>query len=151
MAGLESTPDMYDLRMSEGVRPLYDAVKKFIDTEVEPITDGVLPPRRGSAPSAGATARASSNCSNRVKDKAKEQGLWNFFLPDAETGEGLTNLDYAYIAVELGKNPLASESTELRRARHRQHGGARARRHARAEGEVARAAACAARSARPTP
>jgi acyl-CoA dehydrogenase len=45
-----------------------------------------------------------------VKDKAKEQGLWNFFLPDAETGEGLKNLDYAYIAMELGKNPLASES-----------------------------------------
>ena len=38
MAGLESTPDMYDLRMSEGVRPLYDSVKKFIYTEVEPIT-----------------------------------------------------------------------------------------------------------------
>ena len=32
MAGLESTPDMYDLRMSEAVRPLYDAVKKFIYT-----------------------------------------------------------------------------------------------------------------------
>lgn len=31
------------------------------------------------------------------------------FLPDAETGEGLSNLDYAYIAFELGKNPLASE------------------------------------------
>jgi acyl-CoA dehydrogenase len=29
--------------------------------------------------------------------------------PDAETGEGLSNLDYAYIAQELGKNPLASE------------------------------------------
>ena len=28
---------------------------------------------------------------------------------DAETGEGLNNLDYAYIAGELGKNPIASE------------------------------------------
>ena len=36
--------------------------------------------------------------------------MWNFFLPDAETGEGLSNLDYAYIATELGKSPLASES-----------------------------------------
>ncbi|MBW2397127.1 MAG: acyl-CoA dehydrogenase family protein, partial [Deltaproteobacteria bacterium] len=45
-----------------------------------------------------------------VKDKAKAQGLWNFFLPDAETGQGLSNLDYAYIAAELGKQPLASES-----------------------------------------
>ncbi len=76
-----------------------------------------------------------------AKDKAKKEGLWNFFLPDAETGEGLKNLDYAYIAVELGKNPLASESHELLRARHRQHGSARARRHARAEGAVAQAAA----------
>ena len=37
----------------------------------------------------------------KAKDKAKEVGLWNFFLPDAETGEGLKNLDYAYIAAEL--------------------------------------------------
>jgi acyl-CoA dehydrogenase len=36
--------------------------------------------------------------------------LWNFFLPNAETGEGLSNLDYAYIAAELGKYPIASET-----------------------------------------
>src|SRR5260370_22853914 len=46
----------------------------------------------------------------KAKAKAKEVGLWNFFLPDAETGEGLKNLDYAYIAAELGKSPLASET-----------------------------------------
>ena len=45
-----------------------------------------------------------------LKARAKAEGLWNFFLPDAETGQGLSNLDYAYIAFELGKNPLASES-----------------------------------------
>src|SRR5436305_10543650 len=45
-----------------------------------------------------------------AKNKAKAEGLWNFFLPDAETGVGLKNLDYAYIAAELGKYPLASES-----------------------------------------
>lgn len=45
-----------------------------------------------------------------AKNKAKESGLWNFFLPESEIGSGLTNLDYAYIAVELGKSPLASES-----------------------------------------
>ena len=31
-------------------------------------------------------------------------------MPDSDTGEGLTNLDYAYIAAELGKVPLASET-----------------------------------------
>jgi acyl-CoA dehydrogenase len=44
-----------------------------------------------------------------LKAKAKARGLWNFFLPNSETGEGLSNLDYAYIAAELGKNPIASE------------------------------------------
>jgi acyl-CoA dehydrogenase len=100
---------MFDLRMSEDVRPLYDAVKKFIFTEVEPITAEFF---RLGADRADRWSYAPGQLEllESVKDKAKEQGLWNFFLPDAETGEGLKNLDYAYIAMELGKNPLASES-----------------------------------------
>ena len=109
MAGLESTPDMYDLRMSERVRPLYDSVKKFIYTEVEPITAEFFRLGQGRADHWG-YGEGQLELLQTVKDKAKEQGLWNFFLPDAETGEGLSNLDYAYIAMELGKNPLASES-----------------------------------------
>lgn len=30
--------------------------------------------------------------------------------PEMEIGEGLSNLDYVYIAFELGKNPLAQQS-----------------------------------------
>ena len=109
MAGLESTVDMFDLRMSEGVRPLYDKVKKFIAEEVDPITAEYfrLGENRADRWSYG---EGQLELLETVKNKAKEQGLWNFFLPDAETGEGLSNLDYAYIAIELGKNPLASES-----------------------------------------
>jgi len=109
MAGLESTVDMFDLRMSESVRPLYDAVKTFIAEEVEPITAEYfrLGENRTDRWSYG---EGQLELLETVKNKAKEQGLWNFFLPDAETGEGLSNLDYAYIAIELGKNPLASES-----------------------------------------
>jgi acyl-CoA dehydrogenase len=109
MPALESTPDMYDLRMSEGVRPLYDAVKKFIYTEVEPITAEFFRLGQNRADHWG-YGEGQLELLESVKDKAKEQGLWNFFLPDAETGQGLNNLDYAYIAMELGKNPLASES-----------------------------------------
>jgi acyl-CoA dehydrogenase len=108
MTALPSTPEMYDLRMSESVRPLYDAVKRFIAEEVEPHTDEFF--RLG----AGRSERWSYGPGQlelleSIKAKAKQQGLWNFFLPDAETGEGLSNLDYAYIAIELGKNPIASE------------------------------------------
>ncbi len=46
-----------------------------------------------------------------LKVKAKAQGLWNFFLPLAygEYSGGLTNLEYAPLAEEMGKVAWASE------------------------------------------
>ncbi len=100
--------DDLDLRMSEGVRPLYDAVVAFIRDEVDPITEEFY---RLGADRADRWSWAPGQLEllEDAKWKAREQGLWNFFLPDAETGQGLSNLDYAYIANELGKNRLASE------------------------------------------
>jgi acyl-CoA dehydrogenase len=108
VAGLETTEEMFDLRMSEGARPLFDRVKTFIEKEVRPITVeffalGEDRKERWS------WEPGQLELLDGVKAKAKAQGLWNFFLPDAETGQGLSNLDYAYIAAELGRNPLASE------------------------------------------
>ncbi|WP_116996887.1 acyl-CoA dehydrogenase family protein [Desertimonas flava] len=108
MTALPSTPEMYDLRMSEGVRPLYDKVKAFIADVIEPATNEFHRLGVGRAEHWG-YGEGQLELLDSLKAKAKEAGLWNFFLPDAETGEGLSNLDYAYIAVELGKNPIASE------------------------------------------
>jgi acyl-CoA dehydrogenase len=109
MTALPSTVDMFDLRMSEKARPLYEAVKKFIAEEVEPKTEEFFRLGVGREEHWG-YGEGQLELLDGIKAKAKEQGLWNFFLPDAETGEGLSNLDYAYIAIELGKNPIASES-----------------------------------------
>ena len=46
---------------------------------------------------------------DELKDKAKDAGLWNLFLPDAEFGAGLTNLEYAPIAEITGKCHIAPE------------------------------------------
>ena len=100
--------DDFDLRMSEKVRPLYDAVVKFIAEEVEPITEEFYRLGENRA-ERWSWAPGQLELLEGAKAKAKAQGLWNFFLPNAETGEGLSNLDYAYIANELGKNRLASE------------------------------------------
>ena len=101
--------DLFNLAMSDKARPLMDAVKIHIRDNVEPILEDFF--------------RLNDEKTDRwswhprqlelldgAKAKAKASGLWNFFLPDADTGEGLSNLDYAYIAAELGKYPLASET-----------------------------------------
>ena len=101
--------ELNDLRMSEKARPLFDHVNKFIRETVEPMSVEFYRLGEKKADRWG-FAPGQLDVLQKAKDKAKAEGLWNFFLPDAETGEGLSNLDYAYIAAELGKNPLASES-----------------------------------------
>lgn len=39
----------------------------------------------------------------KLKNKAKEAGLWNLFLPDPELGQGLSVLEYAPLAEEMGR------------------------------------------------
>ena len=108
MSGLETTPEMFDLRMSEQSRPLYEKVKAFVKEEVDPITVEFFQLGEDRE-DRWSWAPGQLELLDSVKAKAKANDLWNFFLPDAGTGEGLNNLDYAYIAAELGKNPLASE------------------------------------------
>jgi acyl-CoA dehydrogenase len=46
-----------------------------------------------------------------LKAEARRRGLWNLFLPDAEYGAGLTNLQYAPLAELSGRSPaLAPEA-----------------------------------------
>jgi acyl-CoA dehydrogenase len=107
----ELNQDLFQLAMSDEARPLMDAVKKHIRENVEPITEEFF---RLNDEKKGADRWTwhprQLELLEGAKNKAKESGLWNFFLPDSEIGSGLTNLDYAYIAAELGRSPLSSES-----------------------------------------
>ena len=44
-----------------------------------------------------------------LKAKAREQGLWNMFLPEPEYGPGLSNLEYAPVAELSGRSAIAPE------------------------------------------
>jgi acyl-CoA dehydrogenase len=99
---------MNDLRMSQKALSLLAHVKKFIAETVEPMSEEFHRLGEGN-PNIWSYAPGQLECLEKAKDKAKAEGLWNFFLPNAQTGEGLSNLDYAYLAVELGKNRMASE------------------------------------------
>jgi acyl-CoA dehydrogenase len=109
MAHTHTPFEMNNLEMSEKAKPLLNAVVKHIKENVDPITEEFYRLGEGRA-DRWSYAPGQLELLEGAKQKAREAGLWNFFLPNAETGEGLSNLDYAYIAAELGKSPLAPET-----------------------------------------
>ncbi|MCO5787071.1 acyl-CoA dehydrogenase [Pseudomonas sp. G11-1] len=101
--------DLNNLAISEKAKPLLEAVIKHVRENVDPILEEYDRLGEGRA-DRFSYVPGQLELIEGAKAKAKAAGLWNFFLPNAETGEGLSNLDYAYIAFELGKNPLASQT-----------------------------------------
>ena len=140
MAGLETTPDMYDLRMSEGVRPLYDAVKKFIADEVEPITEEFFRLGEGRADRWG-YGDGPARAARRREGQGQGAGPVELLPPRRRDRRGPVEPRLRLHRDRARQEPARVGVPQLRGARHRQHGGARAGRHARAEEAVARAAA----------
>ena len=89
-----------DLGISDRVKPLMADIQRYIDDHIvasEPIFARQI--EEGGR-------WCETPVMEEVKEKAKERGLWNFFLPDSERGAGLNNVDYAHIAEILGKYPM---------------------------------------------
>ena len=105
----EINPELFNLAMSKEAQPLFNAVQKHIRDNVVPISDEFYALNDGKADRWSWHPRQLELLES-AKNKAKQSGLWNFFLPDSEVGKGLSNLDYAYIAAELGKYGMASET-----------------------------------------
>ena len=43
-----------------------------------------------------------------VREKAKNDGLWNLFMPDERFGPGLKNWEYGLLCEEMGRSPMAA-------------------------------------------
>ncbi len=92
-----------DLGVSDHVRPLLDDVTAFIN-------EHIVPNEKVFADQVEAGGRwCETPIMEELKEKARAKGLWNFFLPESERGAGLTNVDYAHLAEQMGKYPLSSE------------------------------------------
>jgi len=99
-----------DLGVTERVRPLIEAVRRMIEEEIAPL-DAEYHAEVGKAFGGGRFALTERQLEilTTLKAKARERGLWNFWLTDSEKGYGLTTVEYAYLAEEMGKVRLAAE------------------------------------------
>lgn len=101
------------LGMSERVRPLVSQVRAMIRDEIMPL-EAEYEAEIGRADSGKPgdrfvhTARQMAILDG-LKDKAKARGLWNFWLTASDKGLGLTTVEYAYLAEEMGWSKLAAE------------------------------------------
>lgn len=96
-----------ELGISERLEPVRQAVIEFIANEVKPVEREFLE-EIDKEDRWQFTARQ-TEIMRDLKSKSREQGLWNFFLTDSGEGPGLTTVEYAYLAEEMGKCHLAAE------------------------------------------
>lgn len=93
-----------DFAYSEKVQTLLQRVRDFMDRFIYP---NVQTYREQIA--AAGNPHHHAEIVDELKAKAREQGLWNLFLPDEEHGAGLTNLEYAPLAEAMGRVGWSSE------------------------------------------
>ena len=101
-----------DFSLSETQRHWQDRVRAFMTTRVQPAAVTYA----AEMEAFGANRWQNPKIIETLKAEAKAEGLWNLFLPpNAEHdnglyhGAGLTNLDYALCAEEMGRIGWASE------------------------------------------
>jgi acyl-CoA dehydrogenase len=97
-----------DLSVSEAGRAILEATREFVRKEVDPVTERYHRLGEG-RPDRWFFGPGQLELLDALKAEAKARGLWNLSLPSRSAHGGLSNLDYAYVAAELGRNTLASE------------------------------------------
>jgi len=98
-----------DLGMSDRCKELHAKVSDFINVHVLPVEDEYHSEIGSTGDRWHYTPRMTEILEG-LKNKAKEAGLWNFWLTDSEAGFGLTTVEYAWLAQEMGVSHLAAEA-----------------------------------------
>ena len=84
-------------------------IKKFMDQHVYPVEAQIYQETHELNPDGNWRQWQSHPLVEKLKQQAKEQGLWNLFLPDAKLGKGLSCLEYAPLAEQMGRCTFAPE------------------------------------------
>ncbi len=97
-----------DLGISDKVRPLIDKVRRMVREEAIPLEEE-YEAEIAKGERFAYTPRQTEIIEG-LKSKARERGLWNFWLTASDRGYGLTTVEYAYLAEEMGWSRLAAEA-----------------------------------------
>ena len=99
-----------DLGVTDKVKPLIYKVRQMVSDDIEPL-DHEFHEEVGKHPSGSRWqfTERQMEILTHLKSLAKERGLWNFWLTDSEKGYGLSTVEYAYLAEEMGKVGIAAE------------------------------------------
>ncbi|MDA7426203.1 acyl-CoA dehydrogenase family protein [Thalassococcus lentus] len=98
-----------DLGVTERVAPLIEKVRRMIEDDIAPL-DSEFHAEVGKHPKGRFHhTERQLEILNGLKAKARERGLWNFWLTGSDRGYGLSTVEYAYLAEEMGKVPIAAE------------------------------------------
>ncbi|WND01823.1 acyl-CoA dehydrogenase family protein [Temperatibacter marinus] len=99
---------MVDFTRSARIEELIEKVTTFIEDEILPLEEEYWSLVGAEGDRWSLTSRQTEILES-LKAKAKAKNLWNFFLPDSQGGYGLSNVEYAYLAEEMGRSHIASE------------------------------------------
>ena len=100
------------MNMSFGIR---EKNRSLLDRVSTMIREDILPMEEEYAAEVGKGNRwlytkRQTNILEGLKDKAKAAGLWNLWLTDSDRGFGLSTVEYAHFAEEMGRTPLGAET-----------------------------------------
>ena len=96
-----------DLGISERVSELRDKISELVAEEIRPLDQEFL--AEVEIGDRWTYTPRQTEILEGLKATARERGLWNFWLTDSDRGYGLTTVEYAYLAEEMGKSHLGPE------------------------------------------
>ncbi|MCK5041676.1 MAG: acyl-CoA dehydrogenase family protein [Sphingomonadales bacterium] len=97
-----------DLGITDKVRPLVEEVRRMVRDDIMPL-EAEFYSEVGKDGDRWKYTKRMTEIMEGLKDKAKSKKLWNFFLTESDGGYGLTTVEYAYLAEEMGWSTLAPE------------------------------------------
>jgi acyl-CoA dehydrogenase len=90
-----------DFELSPRVEELRDRVREFMGEHVYPVELEAL----RALDEEVAPGTAYPEVLIEVRSRAREDGLWNLFMPDERYGAGLSNAEYGVLCEEMGRSP----------------------------------------------